>query len=950
MGVEYRYIEPYTYNGVIYSRGDELYVAGLGWGSINTPDDDYTANYSGRTVYFYGFRQYNQSNTGWEDGKHPLVVCGALPAIESNILAHMNMSAIQSGGTPVTYTISFNANGGSGAPSSVTKTHGVNLTLPSTKPTRSGYTFVGWSDDATDTSHLWDAGGTFTWDQNDTLYAIWKKTITLTYNANGGTGVPNSQSTIVYNATTSFKFPISSTKPTRTGYTFLGWSTSDSATSSSYNSGESITLSSSDTLYAVWEEHKLTIKYYSNNATGYDGTYTAESTVNNNDVWIITREYKYDDPYDNGLLNYSKKGSSLYMYRTGYTATGKWGTSNTGGTYEIDQDDPFSTGQALALALGKDLTKGDASVNLYAQWQENGLTVYYYHNGADYGTYRGESLDLSKDLAYGKTYYYSQSYESGLNNIQNQESLYLSKSGYFSTGYWGTEPNGGTLVDENTPFATGQALAMKFGINLEKEDELENGKTEIILYAQWTPANAVYYNYNGTDIFCFTYGKVDGAWQPMYLYGNVNGNWQKLSHIGHDGKALFKNDGFINYVSLGDSIAAGQAIDENWDRDYGVRSQYGSGENTYTVIVQDSYTDLLDKEFKNEYGNGKVSTISFAHSGDTVANLMSKLEQTEVINAIKKANMVTICIGANDILGCVSDTRLTEYINSGNLSEIEAEVTTNLVNLNNDNSSTSYKALMDKLLDINPKAKYIFTTIYNPYKYLHLDPGGNGFFETLLIWIPDMIIDINNFLPSWVNNLIDIPSYNLADGIKELLLQQPIFQTVCDRVNGLSDWVEKFVDGHVHNFNGLNKILESKITERQTTNPNFILAKTKDLFDKYPNRGQTSQYPEETGNYYYHDLVNVEYTTNYQLHNMDWGQMWLNSNAYDFWWNLAIKYIGYYDKLTVNPLDYFDMEGFANELVMEHIVPKVIAPDIDPHPEFHGQLALKKSFMDAIKK
>ena len=42
------------------------------------------------------------------------------------------------------YTVSYNANGGSGAPASQTKTYGTTLTLSSPKPTRSGYTFSGW--------------------------------------------------------------------------------------------------------------------------------------------------------------------------------------------------------------------------------------------------------------------------------------------------------------------------------------------------------------------------------------------------------------------------------------------------------------------------------------------------------------------------------------------------------------------------------------------------------------------------------------------------------------------------------------------------------------------------------------------------------------------------------------------------------------------------------------
>ncbi len=70
---------------------------------------------------------------------------------------------------------------------------------------------------------------------------------TLSYNANGGTGAPSSQNSLI-------KYTISSTTPTRNGYTFLGWSTSSSASSASYSAGDSITISSNTTLYAVWKE------------------------------------------------------------------------------------------------------------------------------------------------------------------------------------------------------------------------------------------------------------------------------------------------------------------------------------------------------------------------------------------------------------------------------------------------------------------------------------------------------------------------------------------------------------------------------------------------------------------------------------------------------------------------------------------------------------------------
>ena len=73
-----------------------------------------------------------------------------------------------------TYTITFNANGGSGAPASQTKTEGTALTLPTTRPTRSGYIFEGWSTTADATSANLEPGGNYSSNANATLYAVWK--------------------------------------------------------------------------------------------------------------------------------------------------------------------------------------------------------------------------------------------------------------------------------------------------------------------------------------------------------------------------------------------------------------------------------------------------------------------------------------------------------------------------------------------------------------------------------------------------------------------------------------------------------------------------------------------------------------------------------------------------------------------------------------------------------
>lgn len=146
------------------------------------------------------------------------------------------------------YTVSYNANGGSGAPSSQTKWYGKSLTLSSTKPTRTGYSFQGWAT-SSGGSVAYSSGASYTANAAATLYAVWKaNTYTVKYNANGGTGAPGNQ-TKEYG--TALK--LSTTKPTRTNYNFLGWSTSASATTATYAAGASYTTNAAVTLYAVWE-------------------------------------------------------------------------------------------------------------------------------------------------------------------------------------------------------------------------------------------------------------------------------------------------------------------------------------------------------------------------------------------------------------------------------------------------------------------------------------------------------------------------------------------------------------------------------------------------------------------------------------------------------------------------------------------------------------------------
>lgn len=92
----------------------------------------------------------------------------------------------------------------------------------------------------------------------------------ISYNANGGSAAPNSQS--IY---AGVSYTLSTTKPTRTGYTFLGWSTNSAATIAEYQSGQSVTPNGNLALYAVWQRNSYTLSIS-------EGTGTTVSVTKNN--------------------------------------------------------------------------------------------------------------------------------------------------------------------------------------------------------------------------------------------------------------------------------------------------------------------------------------------------------------------------------------------------------------------------------------------------------------------------------------------------------------------------------------------------------------------------------------------------------------------------------------------------------------------------------------------
>lgn len=167
----------------------------------------------------------------------------------------------------------------------------------------------------------------------------------------------------------------------------------------------------------------------------------------------------------------------------------------------------------------------------------------------------------------------------------------------------------------------------------------------------------------------------------------------------------------INYVALGDSIAAGNLLN-GWSEDI----EYGINGNAETTILASTYTGLFESNTSNVFGANLVNAVSYARSGDKVQDLMDKLTHENVRDSIKNADIVTICIGANNILGPALKN-IYDFVKSNpslNVYDMNDLLDEGLKEIRGENGY--FKKLLKELDSIGSNAKFIFTNVYNPYK------------------------------------------------------------------------------------------------------------------------------------------------------------------------------------------------------------------------------------------
>ena len=269
--------------------------------------------------------------------------------------------------TVYTHELEYDANGGSGAPSSdyaIGTSVNHSMTVTSSEPYRSGWEFMGWATSASG-SPRYDAGDNVSVNYNgETLYAVWGDYGYLEFDTNGGRGGPSDQSALIQEDDYEY-IDIPSTEPTRSGYSFLGWSESSNPTSTSdidYQAGGRVRVDCTETimLTAVWGEATV-ITFNANSGTGGPSSQT---------YYIIEG--------GSGSIQIPNSTPS----KTGYNFKG-WSTSSTGSA-------TYQPGGSYSWSAGNDDT-------LYAIWEQitYDYDVVYSYSPGTYGPnneqYHGET-------------------------------------------------------------------------------------------------------------------------------------------------------------------------------------------------------------------------------------------------------------------------------------------------------------------------------------------------------------------------------------------------------------------------------------------------------------------------------------------------------------------------------------------------------------------------------
>ena len=330
--------------------------------------------------------------TGWKD-QSGAIYPASNPTTPSNMTVDSDSYLLYAQWTPTNYTVSYSLAGGTSTPPSDSTVNIGNLISIAAAPTRSGYSFIGWSFD----SQIFGAGANIVAGaSNISFIATWSAiNYSITYDMNGSTTTKPS----VSDKTIGQTFSTAAT-PSRAGYTFAGWSDG----STTYAAGAQYTVASSDvTLTATWTPVAYSLSYNVNG--GNSAAPSGASNLNIGDTFTVasspthlnrtflgwsdgTNTFTPGQTYTVGSNDVTL--SALWSginYRITYDLNGGSGivptesTRQEGATFVVKSNDGFArsnhnfagwnsaaNGSGTSYANGQTVTVSNSDITLFAQW------------------------------------------------------------------------------------------------------------------------------------------------------------------------------------------------------------------------------------------------------------------------------------------------------------------------------------------------------------------------------------------------------------------------------------------------------------------------------------------------------------------------------------------------------------------------------------------------------
>jgi uncharacterized repeat protein (TIGR02543 family) len=362
--------------------------------------------------------------------------------------------------SPVTYTVTFDKNGGNtdASPSEMDADYGTTLGSLPAEPTKTGHTFEGWNTQSNGLGTTFTVSTVITGDI--TVYAVWEPvTYTVTFDKNGGdTDASPSEMSADY-GTTLGSLPA---EPTKTGHTFEGWNTQSNGLGTVFTASTVVT--DNVTVHAMWELSTYTVTF-DKNGGDTDASPTSKIAVYGTSVDSLP-----DEPT-----------------RIGHTFE-SWNL----------QADGLGAAFTASTAISEDIT-------VYAVWEPVTYTVTFDKNGGD-----TEASPTSKTTDYGTS----------IDSLPSEPS----KEDYTFEG-WNTQADGlGTAFTAST-IVTG----------------------DVTVYAVWeeivlVPSGTLLDAEQGSDFTGVLYYRDN----KLYYNQESNGKWTGESWVGNGTQGRIAVDGSDN--------------------------------------------------------------------------------------------------------------------------------------------------------------------------------------------------------------------------------------------------------------------------------------------------------------------------------------------------------------------------------------------------------------------